>query len=630
MADVIQTQAPAPPDATQAAPPPVVVGTDALAQPGVNAAPSPAPPALTAAPEASAGTPVKNVGGHTKLLALVQGLADGLSAAGSSVSSGGREGGAGMVQSLEAQRQQQTIAAQKAQQDAANADLQHKLMTGQINESNTRNWMNLQTAPDEIQASHLKVAGAVQAQAGEAQTQAITGANYQQAHGGATPEEYSAEISNTQPGSAQGSSAAGTFIKTQAAQQLGAIGKVLGPDDPYVQKLQTILNDPKATSHDLLLATTHLQTQQVYQEAATDALTKKEAAGVNAPFGPKADNLNAAMTERYQVLNPGKPLPDNLKMTADSSPKDFDRVDKILQQTETAQATKANRDIVNGMRQQTLALSGLGAPGGNTKLSGDAYLQSLATPEQAVVREFGTGHMVPTRIDMLLSRNPKLMAEVALAYPDIDTSKLEAYPTLYKDFTSGKTAVALNAGGTALGHLAELKALNTPASHIPHTPSWTAYQNKANTVSAELAKFYGTDNIPGVESIRSSLASTLPGNRDTAIQTQAQSMGDKLDAFDQQWKNGAPSKAYEAAMPSLSDKAKAARAELDSNYTTSPQTQVAMTPSAAAPPKAADYPRPANIPATAKLMVAPGGSPHWLTTPAQIAAAQKLGATEVQ
>jgi len=43
-------------------------------------------------------------------------------------------------------------------------------------------------------------------------------------------------------------------------------------------------------------------------------------------------------------------------------------------------------------------------------------------------------------------------------------------------------------------------------------------------------------------------------------------MGDKLDAYEQEWKNAAPSKAYQAPMPGISPQAKAARARLDPNY----------------------------------------------------------------
>jgi hypothetical protein len=176
--------------------------------------------------------------------------------------------------------------------------------------------------------------------------------------------------------------------------------------------------------------------------------------------------------------------------------------------------------------------------------------------------------MPPERLSYLLrgKDGQQLLEMVAHADPNFDAAKAKSYGDTYKEFTSTRSNTAggaLNAGGTALGHLQELAALNTPASHIPHTPAWTAYQNKVDTVSSELAKFYGDATIPAIAAIKETLGSTLPGNRGAAIKTQAQSMGDKLDAYEKQWTNAAPSKSYEAPMPNITDSAKSARAKLD-------------------------------------------------------------------
>lgn len=186
--------------------------------------------------------------------------------------------------------------------------------------------------------------------------------------------------------------------------------------------------------------------------------------------------------------------------------------------------------------------------------------------DPALVDEVGTGKMAPERMSYMLAKNPQLLDAVAQKYPDFDSSKVSSYISTTKDFTSGKTSVALNAGGTALKHLNELKGLNTMESHVPGTPGYNAYENKADTVASELARFYGTDTVPGIASIKKSLTATLPGNRDAAIQTQAKSMGDKLDSFEQTWKNAAPSSAYEAKMPDIDAEAKNSRAKLDPDY----------------------------------------------------------------
>lgn len=186
----------------------------------------------------------------------------------------------------------------------------------------------------------------------------------------------------------------------------------------------------------------------------------------------------------------------------------------------------------------------------------------------ALTDAIGSGHLAPDRMAYLLTKNPGLMQSVIQKYPDFDSSKVASYPQVYKDFTSGATSKALNAGGTALGHLAELKDLNTYSSRIPGTEAHQKYENKVDTLATELAKFYGDSTVSGIANIKSTLNANF--NRDAAIQTQAQSMGDKLDAFKQQWDNAAPSKAYQAPMPGISAKAIAARERLAGNTSSTP------------------------------------------------------------
>lgn len=224
--------------------------------------------------------------------------------------------------------------------------------------------------------------------------------------------------------------------------------------------------------------------------------------------------------------------------------------------------------------------------------TGEEFFKSLKPQEQDLVKQMGTGKMPIARIEYLASRKPELLEAVSRAYPGFDGAKISSYVSAYKDFTSGKTAVALNSGGTGLLHLHELQQLNTAASHIPGTPAWNAYENKADTVSSELAKFYGDASIPAIAAIKKTLMANLPGGREAAITTQAGSMGDKMDSFETTWNNAAPSKEYEALMPQISQKAKAARAALDPEYAAShPQFQPAKVPQNAVsqePGKAAD------------------------------------------
>jgi len=68
------------------------------------------------------------------------------------------------------------------------------------------------------------------------------------------------------------------------------------------------------------------------------------------PLGQSADSLNAQLEDRWHVLNPGKPLPSQYKVSAQSTKTDYDRLDKALNGLETATGAKAQRDIVNSDR----------------------------------------------------------------------------------------------------------------------------------------------------------------------------------------------------------------------------------------------------------------------------------------
>lgn len=189
------------------------------------------------------------------------------------------------------------------------------------------------------------------------------------------------------------------------------------------------------------------------------------------------------------------------------------------------------------------------------------------TLDDATIDMIGQGRAgsIPA-LQRLLSKDPQALAKVAQKYPGFDTNKVQSYLKSYEDFTSGKVAEQIKSGGAVFQHLAELQRLNTPMSHVPHTNAWTDYQNQLDTLAPELAKFYGDSTIPGIESYKKTLGSTLPGNRQTAIQRQAHSMGSKFDEIEQQWRNAAPSAAYQAPVPGVSLEAKESRGALDPSY----------------------------------------------------------------
>jgi hypothetical protein len=297
-----------------------------------------------------------------------------------------------------------------------------------------------------------------------------------------------------------------------------------------------------------------------------DNLNEKEA--ISNPPGTMAlakseiDSLQPITQKAQGILDDPKATKED-KDEANEALKDANtRMEYAKRIYKIAQDTEKNKAEEERLKQAGKE----GFQGNPNAITPEEFLASLKPNEAALVREMGTGKMPISRIEYLAARQPALLEAVSKAYPGFDGSKISGYVNTYKDFTSGKTAIALNAGATAMGHLKELFDLNTNASHIPHSSAWTAYQNKADTLATELAKFYGDATIPAIAAIKSTLTSTLPGNREAAIKTQAQSMGDKLESFEQQWKNAAPSEAYQAPMPFISLKAKRAFASLNPEY----------------------------------------------------------------
>lgn len=63
---------------------------------------------------------------------------------------------------------------------------------------------------------------------------------------------------------------------------------------------------------------------------------------------PNVSQMNAGLTSRFQVLNPNKPLPPQFTLPANATQKDYERIDKLMQSTENATATKAQRDLAAG------------------------------------------------------------------------------------------------------------------------------------------------------------------------------------------------------------------------------------------------------------------------------------------
>lgn len=89
-----------------------------------------------------------------------------------------------------------------------------------------------------------------------------------------------------------------------------------------------------------------------------DALAKMKQIGQDVKpdtdpvLGPKVDQLNTALSSRYQVLHPNSQLPPQYTLPPGAAKSDFDRIDKLMEQEEKAIGTKAQQDTANQMRRE--------------------------------------------------------------------------------------------------------------------------------------------------------------------------------------------------------------------------------------------------------------------------------------
>jgi len=263
-------------------------------------------------PPAGPAGPVPVTGGHSKLAAMVQGLAIGLSAAGTSLGTHGREGGAPEVQQYYANQQAQKQSAAAAQTAQKNAALQQQLLTGEINRQNGQNYILMGTTPDEMNKSHVASQAASMGLQSQAQDMFDTKGqvpagwsvdpNTGQVFQGQqqTPANGSAPAAASTPGNAStpnllpgvtpgapatGTAATGTATPTSGifvARQnmiLDAAGKELqdakGNDDPLVAAARKIVADPNSTPQQKRQATLAVQNKAGLSADVVKNLTAK-------------------------------------------------------------------------------------------------------------------------------------------------------------------------------------------------------------------------------------------------------------------------------------------------------------------------------------------------------------------
>jgi hypothetical protein len=307
---------------------------------------------------------------------MVTSLADGLSAAGASIATKGREGGAPMVQQLQEGRQQQAIQAQQAEQAKKNADLQNQLTNASIVHTVALTHQLLGTMQSEIDSAAVKVKSE-QFALGKEQ------ADYSQGHAGLQPDEWREEMkkplfgSSGQPGQTgqdgQPAMTKGQSLVLSNAQQALGFASQAGLDekDPFVHRLKgMIAPGSNATAGDVEVGIEQLKSQQAGQSVATKEKSEKEAAAANSPV--------AKLSSPEALMSPGAVEAIQAKIDdPKTDPADLPRFQALIPR---AQLALANAEKVKSdeeaMRQSITD--------GDPKAAGALLFSGSVSPKQLV------------------------------------------------------------------------------------------------------------------------------------------------------------------------------------------------------------------------------------------------------
>ena len=311
-------------------------------------------PAVPPAAPAGAGAPPK----HARLLSMIQGLADGLSAAGTSIATHGREGGAEEVQQLQAQRQQMKQSADTAAQAKAAAAQDYAIKTQTLNGMNLNNRFTTATFHNKVAQSDMEAASAKIKTGHEAQEVFDTTGHIPEGwHGDPNTGQMllgpapAAGAPGATPAAAPGAPAPTTVYDNRSKILLGYLGKELeakpGQGDPDVTAALAVFNNPQSTLEQKQQALIGAQrkaglNQQVLKNLTEKADLAAKQQTVSAGARPKdLDDATGRVTAaQLAYKNSPSPTTKTALDNAKDAQSEFMRVDKEKKQ--------AAQDIQNG------------------------------------------------------------------------------------------------------------------------------------------------------------------------------------------------------------------------------------------------------------------------------------------
>jgi len=269
---------------------------------------------------------------------------------------------------------------------------------------------------------------------------------------------------------------------------------------------------------------------------------------------------------------------------------------KVIMDQADIQAKRAQVGLAGAEARKALAEAKtdeamLGAAGGSSvpqnvdpKTGADeAYLKGLPPNLAAEVRAIGEGR-VEVNSRMFQSKQGQLLGTaLTRAYPGFDQSKAQSYFKMRQDFTSGKTAQAINSYNTAIDHLGNMfdhvTGTNTVQLNNPFSDVHRQLDLDKQLVSTELAKAVSNGSM--TEGEKNDILKSISGNTVNSYRTRLQEavrlLHGKQEAYQEQWNNGAPPGAV-SQVPIVSQKADQTISKISGHAATGATAKPATAP----------------------------------------------------
>jgi hypothetical protein len=174
-------------------------------------------------------------------------------------------------------------------------------------------------------------------------------------------------------------------FRQQAAEGLGLQPGTF-PYQQFVATGQMTMATGK-TPEEQLFASKIAEGKTPDQAMAAVSAAKEGTQGPNQPLADQP-NMQKILQDRYQVLNPGKPLPAQYQLPANATRGDYDRIDKALQAVEGAQGTAAQRATANALREQGMQQTKTRAEEARQQKAIDTINKEYVTPADSIERSY--------------------------------------------------------------------------------------------------------------------------------------------------------------------------------------------------------------------------------------------------